>query len=310
MSDAEPWGAAIGGGVVGARARPPACCCVAAPQVVGDRLVRQAMVGQPATSWSRPPTRCATGQYAPMLAANRAALETPFGSSWKGAAKPDVDDDLFLRLRLRILPQVQSRSSSACARGQGFARRLSRISDPRARQRRRARVCAGGIARPASSPLSTTPCSPPAGRAARASPWPPASRASARTRRATRRSRPKSEELGARRPTRRNRHAVVRRRRPGAELGGRLRCAQGSHCGGAGEGLATRTASAWTHGGRRPEPTRVSQTAFSERYSGRVQLAKSIKIRVRGHPVVAGDYSFTSLALGTVTSPSMGTSSR
>jgi protein-disulfide isomerase len=29
-------------------------------------------------------------QYAPVLAANRAVLETPFGSSWKGAAKPDV----------------------------------------------------------------------------------------------------------------------------------------------------------------------------------------------------------------------------
>ena len=29
-------------------------------------------------------------QYAPTLAANRQALETPFGSSWKGAAKPDV----------------------------------------------------------------------------------------------------------------------------------------------------------------------------------------------------------------------------
>jgi protein-disulfide isomerase len=29
-------------------------------------------------------------QYAPVLAANRAAIETPFASSWKGAAKPDV----------------------------------------------------------------------------------------------------------------------------------------------------------------------------------------------------------------------------
>nr|WP_237219719.1 DsbA family protein [Sphingomonas arenae] len=29
-------------------------------------------------------------QYAPILAANRAALETPFGSSWQGAAKPEV----------------------------------------------------------------------------------------------------------------------------------------------------------------------------------------------------------------------------
>ena len=29
-------------------------------------------------------------QYAPVVAANRIALETPFGSSWKGSAKPDV----------------------------------------------------------------------------------------------------------------------------------------------------------------------------------------------------------------------------
>jgi protein-disulfide isomerase len=29
-------------------------------------------------------------QYAPVLAANRSALETPFGNSWKGAAKPEV----------------------------------------------------------------------------------------------------------------------------------------------------------------------------------------------------------------------------
>ena len=29
-------------------------------------------------------------QYEPTLATHRIALETPFGSSWKGAAKPDV----------------------------------------------------------------------------------------------------------------------------------------------------------------------------------------------------------------------------
>jgi thiol-disulfide isomerase/thioredoxin len=29
-------------------------------------------------------------QYAPILEANRAAIETPFASSWKGAAKPEV----------------------------------------------------------------------------------------------------------------------------------------------------------------------------------------------------------------------------
>ena len=34
--------------------------------------------------------RFAMPQYEPVLAANRAAIETPYGSSWKGAAKPDV----------------------------------------------------------------------------------------------------------------------------------------------------------------------------------------------------------------------------
>ena len=29
-------------------------------------------------------------QYAPVLAANRAAIETPFGTSWKGASEPEV----------------------------------------------------------------------------------------------------------------------------------------------------------------------------------------------------------------------------
>lgn len=29
-------------------------------------------------------------QYAPVLAQNRAAIETPFGTSWKGASNPDV----------------------------------------------------------------------------------------------------------------------------------------------------------------------------------------------------------------------------
>jgi protein-disulfide isomerase len=29
-------------------------------------------------------------QYEPVLAANRVAIETPFGSSWRGAPKPQV----------------------------------------------------------------------------------------------------------------------------------------------------------------------------------------------------------------------------
>jgi protein-disulfide isomerase len=54
-----------------------------------DRFVRQTMTRDPdiliAASES-----LKQRQYAPVLAANRTALETPFGSSWEGAANPDV----------------------------------------------------------------------------------------------------------------------------------------------------------------------------------------------------------------------------
>jgi protein-disulfide isomerase len=54
-----------------------------------DRFVRQSMTRDPdilvAASES-----LKQRQYAPVLAANRTALETPFGSSWEGAADADV----------------------------------------------------------------------------------------------------------------------------------------------------------------------------------------------------------------------------
>jgi protein-disulfide isomerase len=61
----------------------------AMPQFVAGRIVRQGMLHDPQIL---PDTADALrdAQFAPVLAANRTALETPFGSSWKGAAKPDV----------------------------------------------------------------------------------------------------------------------------------------------------------------------------------------------------------------------------
>jgi protein-disulfide isomerase len=61
----------------------------ATPQFVAGRIVRQGMLHDPQIL---PDTADALrdAQYAPVLAANRTALETPFGSSWKGAPKPDV----------------------------------------------------------------------------------------------------------------------------------------------------------------------------------------------------------------------------
>ena len=89
MSDnRSTWGAAIGGGVIGALATA-GLLLVAAPKLIGPRLVRDALVSNPHILVEASDS-LRNGQYAPILAANRTALETPFGSSWKGAAAPKV----------------------------------------------------------------------------------------------------------------------------------------------------------------------------------------------------------------------------
>ena len=82
------WGAAIAGGVVGSLLTA-ALLLVAAPQFAASRIVRQGMLADPQIL---PDTADALrdAQYTPVLDANRAAIETPFASSWKGSAKPDV----------------------------------------------------------------------------------------------------------------------------------------------------------------------------------------------------------------------------
>ena len=82
------FGPALVGGMIGALLTA-AILLFAAPQLVGGRIVRQAIMADPqilvdGTDALR------DQQYQPTLKAHRAALETPFGSSWKGAAKPDV----------------------------------------------------------------------------------------------------------------------------------------------------------------------------------------------------------------------------
>lgn len=81
-------GTAILGGVIGSLLTA-ALLIFAAPQFVAGRIVRQGMLHDPQIL---PDTADALrdAQFAPVLAANRTALETPFGSSWKGAEKPDV----------------------------------------------------------------------------------------------------------------------------------------------------------------------------------------------------------------------------
>jgi protein-disulfide isomerase len=55
----------------------------------GDRLVREALQRNPQILVETADA-LREQQYAPVLAANRAAIETPWGSSWQGAADGDV----------------------------------------------------------------------------------------------------------------------------------------------------------------------------------------------------------------------------
>jgi protein-disulfide isomerase len=79
---------AVIGGVVGSLLTA-ALLLIAAPDVLGSRIVRSGLLADPKIL-SDTVEALRDAQYAPVLAANRAAIETPFGSSWKGAAKPQV----------------------------------------------------------------------------------------------------------------------------------------------------------------------------------------------------------------------------
>jgi len=82
------FGAAIAGGIVGA-AVVAAILFLAVPQWLGNRIVRDAMLNDPQILVDTADALKAR-QYAPAIKANLAAIQTPFGSSWKGAARPDV----------------------------------------------------------------------------------------------------------------------------------------------------------------------------------------------------------------------------
>ncbi|WP_341633022.1 DsbA family protein [Sphingomonas agri] len=81
-------GAALIGGIVGSLLTA-ALLFYAAPAVLSSKIVRQGLLADPAILTDAV-SALRDAQYAPVLAANRAAIETPFGSSWKGAAKPEV----------------------------------------------------------------------------------------------------------------------------------------------------------------------------------------------------------------------------
>jgi protein-disulfide isomerase len=81
-------GAALAGGIVGALAMA-LLLVFAAPQLLGSRIVRAGMMAEPQILVEASEA-LRDRQYAPVLAQYRAEIETPFGTSWKGAANPAV----------------------------------------------------------------------------------------------------------------------------------------------------------------------------------------------------------------------------
>lgn len=81
-------GSSIIGGLVGS-VITAAALIFAAPHLVSSRIVRDGLVSNPQIL-SEAVDALRNAQYQPVLAAHRAAIEAPFASSWKGAAKPAV----------------------------------------------------------------------------------------------------------------------------------------------------------------------------------------------------------------------------
>lgn len=82
------WIPAIAGGVIGA-ALTGVVLFLGAPSLVGERLVRQALVDHP-EMLVQAGEALRDQQYASTLEPIRASLERPFFSSWQGAEKPEV----------------------------------------------------------------------------------------------------------------------------------------------------------------------------------------------------------------------------
>jgi len=82
------FSAAVAGGIIGSLLTA-ALLFFALPNVLSSRIVRQGLLSDPRIL-SDAVDALRDAQYAPVLATNRAAIETPFASSWKGAAKGGV----------------------------------------------------------------------------------------------------------------------------------------------------------------------------------------------------------------------------
>jgi protein-disulfide isomerase len=80
--------AALAGGIAGSLLTALSLLFVV-PHYLSSRIVRAGLLADPAIL-SDAVDALRNAQYQPVLDANRAALETPYASSWKGAAKPEV----------------------------------------------------------------------------------------------------------------------------------------------------------------------------------------------------------------------------
>ena len=87
------WLPGIGGGIIGA-ALTAGALLLAAPSLLGERLVRDTLVSNPEIIVDAGQA-LRDRQYAETLQPIRASLERPFFSSWKGAEKPDVTMTYF-----------------------------------------------------------------------------------------------------------------------------------------------------------------------------------------------------------------------
>ena len=79
---------ALAGGIIGSLLTL-ALLIFAAPSLLSTRIVRAGILADPHVLVDASEA-LRDAQYAPILSANRSAIETPFASSWKGAAKPEV----------------------------------------------------------------------------------------------------------------------------------------------------------------------------------------------------------------------------
>lgn len=82
------WIPALAGSIIGGVLTSAALLFVA-PELVSTRIVREGMMADPQIL-ADTADALRDKQYEPTLATQRVALETPFGSSWKGAENPDV----------------------------------------------------------------------------------------------------------------------------------------------------------------------------------------------------------------------------